>query len=203
MFPLLVLPDNDKKTVVMSNAARIELLLRGIDGREGDKIFKELFHILYDRFFRIAIYYLKREEWAQEVVLDIFYKLWDQREKLSDINNFDNYCFILVKNAALNYLEKETKHTTNSLDEGFLNLNYEHTPENNLLDEELLEVYVVGLDELPPKCREVFILIREEGLKYAEVAERLNISVKTVDAQLQKAVSRLKERINNYFLHNE
>ena len=70
-----------------------------------------------------------------------------------------------------------------------------YSPEESLISEELFAIYVKALDRLPERCREVFIRIREEKQSYAQVAEELDISIKTVDAQLQKAVTRLKEMI--------
>lgn len=175
-----------------------ELLVQLKDyGKEND--FRRLYDLLYDRFFRIAMYYLKKEEWSQEVVLDVFFGLWNKRNELADIKNFDGYCFILLKNAALNYLSKANKHTADILDNELDIKEQGSSPEDNLLNDELLLIYVQALDELPPRCREVFVLIREQGLSYIQVAEQLNISTKTVDAQLQKAVRRLKEKIKEYF----
>ena len=70
------------------------------------------------------------------------------------------------------------------------------SPEEQMMNEELFNIYE---NELPERCRTIFIKVREEKQSYASVAEELNISPKTVDAQLQKAVTRLKEKINNYF----
>ena len=69
------------------------------------------------------------------------------------------------------------------------------SPEESMISEELFAIYVKALDRLPERCREVFIRIREEKQSYAQVAEELGISTKTVDAQLQKATIRLKEAI--------
>jgi RNA polymerase sigma-70 factor (ECF subfamily) len=70
------------------------------------------------------------------------------------------------------------------------------SPEESMISEELFAIYVKALDRLPERCREVFIRIREEKQSYAQVAEELGISTKTVDAQLQKATIRLKEAIS-------
>lgn len=179
-------------------------ILLKLKDSSSERDFHQLYLLLYDRFFRIAVYYLKHEEWAQEVVLDIFMKLWNKQKELYLIKNFDNYCFILLKNASLNYLSKNSHHNTTSIDEQvqFRSINAPITPEHQLLNDELLLIYVDALENLPPKCREVFVLIREQGLSYKEVAEQMEISVKTVDAQLQKAVSRLKEYIKYYFSEN-
>lgn len=181
----------------MERDQQVRLILLQLKNRGLESDFKQLYHLLYDRFFRIVVYYLKNEEWTQEVVLDAFLTLWQKRMDLSDIDNFEGYYFIMLKNAALNYLNKAQKHAAESLDIYHESIT-ENTPEKELLNDELLLVYVRALDDLPPKCREVFILIREQGLSYKEVAEQLNISVKTVDAQLQKAVSRLKIQIKEY-----
>lgn len=61
----------------------------------------------YDRFFRIAFYYLQRDEWAQEVILDVFTTLWNHRKSQLIPDDFNKYSYILIRNAALNYLEKE------------------------------------------------------------------------------------------------
>lgn len=174
----------------------ITLLTKLADyGNEHD--FKSLYDLLYDKFFRIAIYYLKKEEWAQEVVLDVFLSIWNKRYDLVKINNFENYYFILLKNASLNYIEKHKQESVALNNE--IKTEHSETPESNLLNDELLLIYINALEELPPKCREVFILIREQGLSYKEAAEQLDISTKTVDAQLQKAIKSIKEKIKSYF----
>lgn len=98
----------------------------------------------------------------------------------------------------MNHLKREEKNQTTRL-ENIPEKENPTNPENELLDEELLQLYVTELANLPERCREVFIRIREEKKSYAEVAAELNISPKTVDAQLQKAVSRLRAKINEYF----
>ena len=149
----------------------------------------------YDRLFRIAYYYLKHEEWAQEVVLDVFLTLWKQRDTLTSVQNIEDYCFILTRNASLNYLNKETRRSDSLSTDLPENDASDPSPEEHLISEELFARYVKALDRLPERCREVFIRVREEKQSYTQVAEELGISVKTVDAQLQKAVSRLKDML--------
>ena len=150
--------------------SEVRKLLRQMKELDSQTAFRDFYNMTYDRLFRIAYYYVKQEEWSQEIVLDIFLKLWKQRDTLLDVKNIEDYCFILVKN---------------------------DSPEESLISEELFAIYVKALDRLPERCREIFIRIREEKQSYAQVAEELDISIKTVDAQLQKAVSRLKEMISS------
>lgn len=175
--------------------SEVRRLLRQIKEDSSQTAFRKFYDLTYDRLFRIAYYYVHREEWAQEIVLDVFLKLWNKRDSLLDIHNIEDYCFILTKNASLNYLEKESRHETISCDALQDTAVEPVSPEEQYISEELFARYVKALDRLPERCREVFIRLREEKQSYAQVAEELGISVKTVDAQLQKAVSRLKEAI--------
>ena len=176
--------------------SEVRKLLRQMKELDSQTAFRDFYNMTYDRFFRIAYYYVKQEEWSQEIVLDVFLKLWKQRSNLLDVRNIEDYCFILVKNASLNYLEKELKHTYIHPDSLPEPQEQNYSPEESLISEELFALYVKALDRLPERCREVFIRIREEKQSYAQVAEELGISMNTVDAQLQKAITRLKEMIS-------
>lgn len=169
--------------------------LRKMSEQDSQSAFREFYDMTYDRLFRIAYYYTHHEEWSQEIVLDVFMKLWEHRKQLLDVTNIEDYCFILVKNASLNYIEKEERRPTLSAEVLQEPADQDVSPEDTLISEELFARYVKALDRLPERYREVFILIREEKQTYAQVAEKLDISIKTVDAQLQKATSRLKEML--------
>ncbi len=91
--------------------SEVRKLLRQMKELDSQTAFRDFYNMTYDRLFRIAYYYVKQEEWSQEIVLDVFLKLWKQRSNLLDVRNIEDYCFILVKNASLNYLEKESRHT--------------------------------------------------------------------------------------------
>ena len=86
--------------------------LRQMKEEDSERAFHSFYNLCNDRLFRIACYFVKHEEWAQEIVLDVFMKLWEQRARLPEVNNIEDYCFILTKNASLNYLEKENRHPT-------------------------------------------------------------------------------------------
>ncbi len=174
----------------------VRKLLRQIKELDSQEAFRDFYNMTYDRLFRIAYYYVKQEEWSQEIVLDVFMKLWKKRSTLLDIKNIEDYCFILIKNASLNYLEKENKQEAIHYDTIPEPQEQNSSPEESLISEELFALYVKALDRLPERCREIFIRIREDKQSYAQVAEELGISTKTVDAQLQKAVARLKDIIN-------
>ena len=87
----------------------IRKYLRRIEEENSQTALRSFYNLCFDRFFRIAYYYLHTEEWAQEVVLDVFLKIWERRESLHHIANLEDYFFITIKNASLNYLEKEQR----------------------------------------------------------------------------------------------
>ena len=181
----------------------IRKYLRQMQEEDSQTALRKFYDLCFDRFFRIAYYYLKTEEWAQEVVLDVFMKIWEKRESLHTIANLEDYFFITVKNAALNYLEKEQRRRNITEEISETPPDQEYSPEETLISEELFAHYVKALDRLPEKCREIFIRIREEKQSYAQVAGELKISTNTVDAQLQKAVTRLRDMLSRYLNTDE
>lgn len=170
-----------------------------MDEEDSERAFKGFFDLTYDRLFRIAFYYIHHEEDAQEVVLNVFLKLWERRHELRLLDSIEDYCFILTKNEALN-TRKTTKQELVSLNSSdsseFFEPSENNNPEQDLISEELFARYVKALDRLPHAARQVFIAIREEGKTYAQVAKERGVSIKTVDAELQKAITTLKTLLN-------
>lgn len=140
----------------------IRKYLRRIEEENSQTALRSFYNLCFDRFFRIAYYYLHTEEWAQEVVLDVFLKIWERRESLHHIANLEDYFFITIKNASLNYLEKEQRRKDMTAD-AFDGVSISgESPEDILVSEELFAHYVKALDRLPERCREIFIRVREE-----------------------------------------
>ena len=82
--------------------------LRQMKEEDSERAFHSFYNLCYDRLFRIACYFVKHEEWAQEIVLDVFMKLWEQRALLPEVNNIEDYCFILTKTSLI--WEKSSYH---------------------------------------------------------------------------------------------
>lgn len=158
---------------------------------------KKLFDIYYQRLFHFALYFLKSKECAEEVVSDVFFILWRKKELLEQINNFDNYLYIVVKNQSLQYLKRNRTHKDVSTAlyqiEWISDCN---NPESKLLEKELEQQIQQAIESLPEKCREVFRLFLSDKLKQREIAELLNISIKTVEAHVSTAYKRISQSIN-------
>lgn len=145
----------------------------------------------FPRLTQFAFTIIKSQTLAEETVLDVFLKVWERKENLSSIGNIETYLFISVRNTALNIIRSKQKFSFEMLSDLHIQLaEYKPTAEGLLIESEIFEAlnYAVGL--LPPKCKIIFKLIREDGLNRSEVAEILDISVKTVDNQVAIAVKK-------------
>lgn len=176
-------------------------LLEEIRNNDSERAFRALFDLHYDRLFRVAIYFLQNDDLAKEVSLDVLANIWENRKTMIIPLDFRHFSFTMVKNAAINVLKKE-QHLEDletigqSNDSAISSLSPDA---QQLLEEsELFEQYERLLAELPDRCREVFQKVKEDGRSYADVADELQISVKTVDAQLQKALQYLRSNLAKY-----
>ncbi|WP_321281039.1 RNA polymerase sigma-70 factor [Marinifilum fragile] len=179
-----------------NHTKNIDFLIRRLSLDSDERALDELFHIYYDRLLTASFVLVKSKDLAEEVVADVFYQVWQNREKLQDVKNLDNYLFVSIKNRSLNYIHKEQRVGKDSIDEVVSNkISEDNTAEDAIIAKELQDKIIHSIESLPPKCREVFLLIRFEGMKYKEVAEKLNVSVNTVDTQMGIAIRKLAEMI--------
>ena len=166
--------------------------------------FRLVYNHYYKKLFRQALFYLNNNpDYAQEVVSDVFVALWQSRKILDSITDPDAYLFIALKHASARFVEKNYRKRNELLIENLpeSESNKSDTSDFDVLDVELQNEYKEALDKLPPRCAEVFRLVREERKKYSEVAEMLGISVKTVDNQMSKAVRILYDELKeNLFI---
>lgn len=165
--------------------------------RPSQESFTDFFDHYYDRLSRFAATIVKSELLAEEVVLDVFLKLWESRDSLHTINNIETYLYISVRNKSINALKKEQRFHFDMLADSHIQLaDYKPSAEHDLIEDEMFVALNKAVQLLPSKCKIIFKLIREDGLNRNEVAEILNISVKTVDNQLTIAVRKIAEQLN-------
>ena len=162
--------------------------------------FRQLFNIYSTRLIEFASALVKNKEAATDVVNEVFVKLWKGRERIPGIQNLKVYLYTATKNAALNYLSRKAHQLiTEPFDDFSIQLREEQCPDQQLITEEIFNKIRMAVEQLPPRCKMIFKLVREDGLKYKEVAEVLNVSVKTVDAQMVIAVKKISEKVKSEF----
>jgi len=156
-----------------------------------------LFTALYSPLFLFAKSMVKSKESAEEIVSDVFIRIWEKRRDLEKIENLKVYLYVSIRNAALNHLSLQKRTSTNPLDEfhaEFTSIYFD--PEQLLITADMLALIKRSIDQLPPKCKIIFKLVKEDGLKYREVAEILNLSVKTVENQVAIALQKIGNTVS-------
>lgn len=129
---------------------------------------------------------------AEEIVSDVFVKLWRQRVNLPAINALKYYLYKSVRNTALNYIKQNNRRSAGQYNwEVTVRNGGMPTPEDFLISKEQLVFIRDAIRALPPRCQEVFMLVKEEGLSYAEAADLLDISVATVNVQITIALKKI------------
>ena len=167
-------------------------LTPGLSGSQ----FENLFRSEYKGMLLFALRFVKEEEAAKEIVQEAFISLWERRESIDPERQVKSYLSTSVRNRCLNYLRDNKRFNGTLLT--LENLNpAPSTEEHDRLELNELSIQIYNaIAELPEKCREVFQLNRFENMKYQEIANHLQISVKTVETQMSKALAHLRKKVN-------
>lgn len=174
----------------------IELLQQQIALFNNQQAYNELFLHFYPSLQQFAFSFLRSKQLSEEAVSDVFIKIWKKRKSLHTITNLKFYLFTSTRNTALNYLKKQKGRQNLLPDDYWVELNSVFfDPEQLMITAEMIRKIHEAVQSLPARCRLIFKLIKEEGLKYREVAELLNLSVKTVENQMTLALKKIGSAI--------
>lgn len=155
--------------------------------------FRQVYASFYRRLYQFAHAIVGIREPAEEVVEDVFIRVWQQRARITEIQNLRVYLYTATKNTSLNYVSRKARE---SITEPFDHIPIELdgsavNPEQLLITTEMYRKIQQAVEALPPRCKMIFKLVREDGLRYREIADILNISVNTIDVQMSIAVRRI------------
>jgi RNA polymerase sigma-70 factor (ECF subfamily) len=164
--------------------------------RRGDiRQFETLFRSSYVSLVKYAGTVIKDQDTAEEIVQDLFVRLWQDREKLKIESSLNGYLFRSVHNRCLHHIEHKKvveRHANEMSFESELNT---EDPFRTLQYKELQAKIAAILERLPDRCGKIFCMNRFEGLKYSEIAEKLSVSVKTVEANMGKALKEFRKAL--------
>jgi len=163
-------------------------------GRLDNQAFEELFRKYFPSLMAFSRRILGNEEDAREVVHQVFVNLWEKRSDIDLSTSLKSYLFTSVNNRSLNMIRDRKKFSSEEVPESAGDWDVSAQIESMELEEKIRG----AIDSLPEKCREIFELNRFEGLKYSEIANKLDISVKTVENQMSKALKILREQLAKY-----
>lgn len=168
---------------------------------------KNNFRVIFNDYFKplchLSIHYLEDKDEAKGVVQDAFVKLWEIRNELNADSNLRNFLFTMVKNDCLNILKRRQillKHHENIK---WMEMHYQYESLQRMGDDylefkELKEKIDLGIQNLPEHCRIVFEMSRFDDLKNREIAEKVGVTQKTVEAHLTKALKILRSDLKDY-----
>lgn len=164
-------------------------------------MFEQIFKSHFEYLCNFALQYVEDLDAAQEICQKVFINLWERRSAIDANQSIKSYLFTAVRNKCLNHIRDNKKYRSRilDLDCGDIELEFNDTPLFSDTDE-LKNIIENALSELPEKCRMVFEMSRFQQMKYREIAEELDISQKTVEAHMSKAIKFLRNELKDYSL---
>jgi RNA polymerase sigma-70 factor (ECF subfamily) len=165
--------------------------------KNGDlKAFRRFFEELYPELVNYAYKIIRIEATAEEIVQEVFIYIWEKREVSSISSTLKGYVYSAVKNRCINFIKLELPkaQATADIEDTDLSVEMESLDHHNT---ELLEALIdEAVQQLPPKCKNIFLLSRAAGLTYEEIADELEISIKTVENQMSIALKKLRKALD-------
>jgi RNA polymerase sigma-70 factor (ECF subfamily) len=170
-----------------------EIIRRIKQGDEGQ--FESLFRSSYVSLVRYAKTLLKDHDTAEEIVQDLFFRIWKDKEKLQIESSLNGYLYRAVHNRCLHCINHNKVVEKYAREMAFSEKESNETP-GDILNYRDLQSKIAGiLERLPEKCRKIFCMSRFEGLKYSEIAQKLSVSIKTVEANMGKALKEFRKAL--------
>lgn len=161
-----------------------------------EQALKAIFEQYRTRLLQIAVQVLNSRELAEEVVMDTVLGLWEKRHRAVAIERLSAYLYTTVKNKSLNRLRTVRAHKHVALEDISPDIVLTVSPEELMVSAEAIHRIQEAINQLPPRCKQIFILIKEDKLKYREVADVMQISLKTVENQLGIALKKIHDALN-------
>lgn len=186
-----------REIAIMITSQEVRELQVKISQQGDEHAYAQLYIAYMPYLLKFANSIIKNNELAQEIVSDVFIKIWQNRTDINKIENFKLYLYVSTKNTALNYLSRHFRKEIISLEEMSLNIPVNsYNPEQLLITSEAVKKINYEIHKLPPRCKLIFKLVKEDKLRYNEIARLLNISVKTIDNQMAIALKKISGAIN-------
>lgn len=166
-------------------------------GVNTEAVFEDVFKTHFKKLHAYAYTILKDEDEAEEIVQNVFYKLWEKKEKIHELESVNAYLYRAVYNDCLNFL----KHEKVKASHRSFAVHNNSEMDNSGTEKKTLELerrISIALGELPEQCRTIFQMSRFEELKYREIADKMGLSIKTVENQMGKALRLMRTKLADY-----
>ena len=165
---------------------------------DDENAFRELFHLFFSSLCYFSFQYIPDKETCEDLVQDTFFKIWKNRKHIDITTSGRNFLITSVRNNCIDYIRKKELEETYRRHQETTGATEEISTENLYSAVELKELIDKAMEKLPPTIREVFELNRFEGLTYSEIALKYNVSVKSIEAYMSKALRILRTQLKDY-----
>lgn len=156
------------------------------------KGFRVFYEATYPLLFRFAYYFLADKKDCEEVVSDIYFSIWKQKEYLLSIRDLKAWLYIVCRNEAFHFIKQKRRYANISIDDLPIELSIDaNSADGQLIEKEVLHSYNEAIAGLPERCKLIFLMVREEHLKHKEIAKILSIKEGTVEQQMNIAIRKL------------
>ena len=164
--------------------------------KDNEAPLEDLFNYYYPRLYNFSRFFLKIEDGIDDILQEVFLKIWQNRKKINSTNTFNSYVFTITRNLLLNELRSRLNYKKTKEEIRNLSLAKEYSSIEQIEYYDLKEKVNLIVSQLPKRQKEIFILSRTEGLSHKEIAEKLEINTKTVEYHIGQALKNLKYNLN-------
>lgn len=183
----------------MERQYTISQLIQAYVEQNDEKSFQGLFEYFFPRLTNFAFTFIHNNARSEDLVMDVFEKIWKKQVELNKIRNIKSFLYTSVRNICIDEIRKNKEIISEDIDnlesKVFLT---KRTPENILIEDEMHRKLNSMISELPPKSKTVYMLIKEEGFSYQEAADLLNLSSKTIDYHVNYAMKKIRAGVSSY-----
>ena len=157
--------------------------------------YRQFFEMYVNKVYQFIFRFIKEKTEAEDITQIVFIKIWDKRDTFNTIKSLDGFVFTVTYRLVIDHFRSSSVKFQKNFNHQFLSDEYKSslTAEDSINKHHLESIYQKALEMLPPKRKEIFILSRHEGLNNKQIAERLQISVKTVENQMTAAITSLRD----------
>jgi len=167
--------------------------------RKDKKAFRLFYNHFYPSVYRYTSYFLSAKEDCEEVVSDVFFIIWRRGIELTAVKNMRAYLYTITRNEAYRRL-RQVKEKTISIDDMPVAMEMDNSSiEGEMIESEMMDSLNQAITELPERCKLIFLMVRQEQMKYKEIAEVLSITEGTIEQQMNIAIKKIASTIKQLY----